>query len=110
MSLSKGNIAEEKACEFLKLQGFEIIEKNYYAKKLGEIDIIAKKENIYHFIEVKSANDYEIAVNNISSSKLYKLKRSISYYLQNKKLDVDYCLDAIIIVEQEIEFLENITF
>ncbi len=109
MSHSKGTIAETKACEFLKSQGFKIIEQNFYAKKLGEIDIIAKKNLDYHFVEVKSANDYEVAINNITASKLEKLKRSVEYYLQNKKLDVSFCLDAIIIVDEEIEFLENIT-
>ena len=109
MSRSKGDIAETKACEFLNSQGFKILEQNFYAKKLGEIDIIATKEKIYHFIEVKSANDYEIAVNNITPSKLSKLKRSIDYYLQIKKLDVSFCIDVIIIVDEDIEFLENIT-
>lgn len=107
---SKGDIAEEKACEYLSSLGFKIIEKNYYAKKLGEIDIIAIKNSSYHFIEVKSANEYEIAVNNITPTKLSKLKRSINYYLQNKKLHVDFCIDAIIVVDEEIELLENITF
>jgi len=110
VSRSKGNIAEEKACEYLSSRGFKIIEQNYYAKKLGEIDIIASKDNVYHFCEVKSSTDYEIAVNNLTPSKLSKIKRSTQYYLQNKKLDVAYCIDAIIVVDNDIEFLENITF
>lgn len=110
MSRSKGDIAEQKACEFLNSQGFKIIEQNFYAKKLGEIDIIATKEETFHFVEVKSAEDYEIAVNNITTSKLSKLKRSVDYYLQTKKLHVNFCIDAIIVIENEIEFLENITF
>lgn len=110
MSRSKGDIAENKACEFLNSKAYKIIEQNFYAKKLGEIDIIASKEDIYHFIEVKSAEDYEIAVNNITKSKLSKLKRSVDYYLQIKKLNVSFCIDAIIVVENDIEFLENITF
>lgn len=110
MSRSKGDVAEEKACEYLNSQGFKIIEQNFYAKKLGEIDIIASKDLVYHFIEVKSAQDYEIAVNNLTPSKLSKIKRSVEYYLQNKKLNVNFCLDAIIVVDDEIEFLENITF
>ncbi len=109
MSRSKGDIAEEKACEFLYSQGFKVVEQNFYAKKLGEIDIIATKDSIYHFIEVKSANDYEIAINNINPTKLGKLKRSVEYYIQSKKLDVTFCLDAIIIVDEELDFLENIT-
>lgn len=110
MSRSKGDVAEEKACEYLNSQGFKIIEQNFYAKKLGEIDIIASKDLVYHFIEVKSAQDYEIAVNNLTPNKLSKIKRSVEYYLQNKKLNVNFCLDAIIVVDDEIEFLENITF
>lgn len=105
----KGDIAEQKACEYINSQGFKIIEKNFYAKKLGEIDIIANKNSIYHFIEVKSANDYETAVNNITASKLSKLKRSIDYYLQKKSLDIDFCIDVIIVVDEKIDFLENIT-
>lgn len=106
---SKGDIAEKKACEFLSSKGFKIIEQNFYAKKLGEIDIISSKDDVYHFIEVKSANDYEIAINNITSNKLSKLKRSIDYYLQKNSLEVSFCIDAIIVVNEEIDFLENIT-
>lgn len=109
MSRNKGDIAEKKSCEYLVSQGFKIIEQNFYAKKLGEIDIIATKDKVYHFIEVKSANDYETAVNNITKSKLSKLKRSITYYLQTKKLNVPYVLDAIIVVDNDIEHLENVT-
>ena len=109
MSREKGNFAEKRAISFLQDLNFEIIEKNFYAKKLGEIDIIAKKNDTYHFCEVKSAPDYETAINNLTSSKLSKIKRSVDYYLQTKKLDVAFCIDAIIVNDEEINFLENIT-
>ena len=70
MSKEKGDFAEKRAISFLEDSNFKIIETNFYAKKLGEIDIIAKKDNIYHFCEVKSASDYESAVNNLTISKL----------------------------------------
>ena len=109
MSKKKGDFDEKRAISFLEDSNYKIIETNFYAKKLGEIDIIAKKENIYHFCEVKSANDYETAVNNLTNSKLSKIKRSVDYYLQTKKLDVIFCIDAIIVTDEEITFLENIT-
>jgi len=109
LSRSKGDIAEQKSCEYLSSQGYKILEQNYYAKKLGEIDIIALKDDVYHFIEVKSALDYETAVNNITPNKILKIKKSIEYYLQTKKIDVTYCLDAVVVIEDEITFLENIT-
>jgi putative endonuclease len=105
----KGKYAEQKACEYLNSQGFKIVEQNFFAKKIGEIDIIASKNETYHFVEVKSGLEYETAINNITKSKLSKIKRSVDYYLQTKKLDVAFCIDAIIIVDEELEFLENIT-
>ncbi len=108
MSKQKGDIAENKAAIFLEQNNFQIIEKNFYAKKLGEIDIIAFKNNTYHFIEVKSGESFE-AVYNITPSKLRKLYNSIQYYLKIKNITHDYCVDAIIVSNDECEYLENIT-
>ena len=105
---NKGNHYETKACEYLVANGFIIIERNYFAKKLGEIDIIASKDGIYHFVEVKSGSDFE-AIYNITPQKLRKLFKSIEYYIKVKNLDVSYCVDAIIFSNNELEYLENIT-
>ena len=105
---SIGDYFEKKAVDYLLDHSFKIIQTNYYAKKLGEIDIIATKNNIYHFIEVKSGESFE-AVYNITPSKLHKLYRSIDFYLQEKNLYVDYCVDAIIFYQEDIEYLHNIT-
>lgn len=109
MSREKGDFAEKKAISFLEDLNFKIVETNFYAKKLGEIDIIAKKNSIYHFCEVKSGSNYESAINNLTNSKLSKIKRSVDYYIQTKKLDVAFCIDAIIITDETIDFIENIT-
>ncbi|MDD2697260.1 MAG: YraN family protein [Arcobacteraceae bacterium] len=108
MTKDKGNYFEDKAVGYLEDCGYLLVERNFYAKKLGEIDIIATKEGVYHFVEVKSGESFE-AVYNITPSKLGKLKRSVEYYLQTKKLSVPYCIDAIIFAGEELEFLENIT-
>ncbi len=105
---NKGNHYESKACDYLVENGFIIIDRNYHAKKLGEIDIISKKGETYHFVEVKSGESFE-AVYNITPSKLYKLYRSIEYYLKVKNLEVEYCVDAIIFAGEEMEILENIS-
>lgn len=105
---SKGNIAEERGCEYLRKSGFRIIDRNVY-NRFGEIDIIVLRENVIHFVEVKSAQSYEQAVNNITRAKLQKLNRTIQFYLQQKKLNSDYCIDALIVLENEISLIENIT-
>ena len=105
---AKGDYFEKLACVYLQDRGFSIIETNYYAKKLGEIDIIAKKNNIYHFVEVKSGSSFE-AVYNITPLKLKKLYKSIEYYLKVKNLSVEYSVDAIIFANNQVEYLENIS-
>ncbi len=105
---SKGNIAEERGCEYLRSNGFRIIDRNVY-NRFGEIDIIAIRENVLHFVEVKSAATYEQAINNITPSKLQKLGRTIQFYLQKKKLNTDYCVDALIVSSDTLELIENIT-
>ena len=109
MSRDKGDFAEKRAISFLTDLDFLIVETNFYAKKLGEIDIIAKKDDIYHFCEVKSAQTFELAVQNLTKAKLSKIKRSVEYYLQIKKLNVAFCIDAILVSDYGIEMLENIT-
>lgn len=50
-----GILGEKIACNFLERKGFMVIERNYL-RKWGEIDVIAQKSNILHFIEVKSVS------------------------------------------------------
>lgn len=48
-----GKLGEDIACEYLKLNGYEIIRRNY-KRAHGEIDIIAIKERHLAIIEVKT--------------------------------------------------------
>ncbi len=41
------------ATSFLEQEGFIIIERNYFARKLGEIDIIAMRHDVLHFMKLK---------------------------------------------------------
>ena len=108
-SRSKGSIAEERGCEYLRSRGVRIIDRNVY-NRYGEIDIIALYDGVLHFVEVKSALAYEQAINNITPAKLSKLTRAIHSYLQQKKLDLPYCIDALVVSDEGIEWVENITF
>lgn len=51
-SLTPGQLAESKAVAYLKRSGYEIIETNWKTKRC-EIDIIAKKQSVMYFVEVK---------------------------------------------------------
>jgi putative endonuclease len=102
-----GNIAENKACEYLIKTGYKIVKRNYYTK-FGEIDIIAYKDEVFHFVEVKSGKSFE-PVYNITPAKLKRIIKSAEYFLITNNADSAFCIDAIII-KDEIEHLVNISF
>ena len=104
-----GILGEDKACVFLKKQGFEILERNFHSK-FGEIDIIAQKNKILHFIEVKfTQKDYELS-ERLDEKKYQKLLKTIEFYRLKRGDLSDFQLDLICIKNDHIDFLENISF
>lgn len=101
--------AENRATKFLKSQNFTILERNFHSK-FGEIDIIAKKGEIYHFIEVKATlGDYETAYR-VTKSKMEKIIKTIDFYMLKLGFYVEFQIDLICIEKDNVKFLENITF
>ncbi|NPA55645.1 MAG: YraN family protein [Epsilonproteobacteria bacterium] len=102
-----GSIAEQKAVEYLLRCGFEIVDRNFYIRG-GEIDIIAKKDAIIHFVEVKSGDDFE-PIYNVTPTKLQRIIKTALVYLQKHKLHASYQIDVITIHNDQISFVENVT-
>jgi len=48
-----GRQGEEKAVEFLKKEGYKILDQNYYTH-YGELDVICEKNREIIFVEVKT--------------------------------------------------------
>lgn len=99
-----GNLGENIAEKFLINKGFTITGRNY-SKKWGEIDIIAEKDDIVRFVEVKAQtvhgsremSDYrpeELA----HDSKLRKVARTASLYMEEKGDSREYQIDVIAVV------------
>ncbi len=115
-SQKKGELGEEIACMFLMKHGFEIIERNY-TRRLGEIDIIAKKNKAIYFIEVKSMsfNSTIRPEENMNQFKLVKLQRTISTYLHEKNIkDIEWQIDLVCVLldnvnkKAKVKVIENI--
>jgi len=104
-----GDQSEDLATAFLEQEQFVIIERNYFARKLGEIDIIAMQGEVLHFIEVKSGKADFDPVYNVTPAKLRKVINSAQYYLKSKNLALSFSIDALIIRGDEVEFIENVT-
>jgi len=107
MSRAIGNIAEDLACKFLIKNNYKIVDRNFYSK-FGEIDIIALKNRILHFIEVKSGKNFE-PIYAITPQKMNKIIKTINFFMLKNRFDLDFCIDAVIIKNKEIELVENIT-
>jgi putative endonuclease len=104
-----GNQSETLATRFLEHEGFVILDRNYFARKLGEIDIIASRDDVLHFIEVKSGKTDFDPVYNVTPSKLRKVINSAHYYMKTNNLDTVFSIDALILRHDEVEFIENVT-
>lgn len=106
MEKSLGQIGEEVAVEYLRKNGYKIIERNY-RKLWGEIDIIAQKGNKIVFFEVKTLKGFNgefsfLPEESIKRNKKIRLKKTIESYLKERKIISEYQLDVIgILFNQE---------
>jgi len=95
-----GEIGESVACEFLMKHNFLIKDRNY-RKKWGEIDIVAGKDKILHFIEVKTVSRIteHQPEENVHLWKQKRLARAIRTYLLEKKIpeETEWQLDVMAI-------------
>uniref|UniRef100_A0A7V4NFZ5 UPF0102 protein ENT78_08320 n=1 Tax=Fervidobacterium pennivorans TaxID=93466 RepID=A0A7V4NFZ5_FERPE len=98
--ISNWKEAEELAVQFLKRNGYKIVERNYRTP-FGEIDIIAKFNKTYVFVEVKSGTGVRINPSERVDIKKYeKINRSAEYYLRGKRY-LKAQIDVIEIVNNE---------
>ena len=92
-----GKSSEDRACLYLREQGYKILERNYKTS-YAEIDIIAKHEAAVCFIEVKSRSSAEFgfpeeAVSRIKQRKI--IQGAITYLKKNKLLDSKVRFDVL---------------
>ncbi|MDO8555261.1 MAG: YraN family protein [bacterium] len=96
-----GQIGEEIVVKHLVKQGFDILDRNY-RKKYGEIDIVAKKDGILHFVEVKTVScetmpDGYQPEENINFFKMKRLSNVIRAYLASGSVscETEFQIDAM---------------
>ena len=85
-----GSICEEKVCRKLVEDGFTVIARNFSVGRFPEIDIIAQKDGVLHFIEVKarSGDLFGAPVEAVSAAKIAKIRRaSVIFMLNTNRYD-----------------------
>ncbi len=103
-----GSRGEGKARRYLKRNGWKILEKNY-KNPFGEVDIIAQKEDVIAFIEVKTrlSDKYGQPSEAVTENRKRKYILAANYYFTGREIEVTVRFDIIEILYGEINHIEN---
>lgn len=120
-----GDLGESIACKYLVSKGYSIIERNY-RKPWAEIDIICRRGEQIHFVEVKTVS-YETRVKleravthetwrpeeQVHAFKLKQISKGVEVWIMENNYSGDFQIDviAIRVVPREtyatVKFIEN---
>ena len=91
-----GKFGEEKAVEFLTKNGYEIVAKNHKYQH-AEIDIIAKKEKLLLFVEVKTRTNLSFGNPEefVNYTKAKLIMKAAEHYIFAKDWQFDIRFDII---------------
>ena len=109
-NIKKGKWGEDKAADFLIGKGYSIIERNFRCR-WGEIDIIAERAGVIHFVEVKTRTSERFGspLESITYEKMHHIMRSAQYYIHSKSLEkCEISLDGIAVCKDRIDFVQGI--
>lgn len=112
-----GDKAELLAIEYLQRHGYKVLDTNFKFWRFWEIDIIAAKDSLTTFFEVKyrSSDRFGTAEESITKSKLFKIRKSAEVYCKQNKIDYETMKIEAIIIEKltnkhRIKHYKNIEF
>lgn len=108
-----GARGEVLAADFLRNNGFDLIERNYRYGNYGEIDIIARRNDLVIFAEVKNRRSQRHggALYSISPRKKKSLKTAARAFIAARpefnRPEITFRFDLISISDDAIEWIED---
>ena len=115
-SAEVGKWGEEKATEYLKAKGYKIVAR-HWTHRIGELDIVAAKNDRIIFVEVKTRTSARFGApeESIGWSKQEKLRRTANVYMLKHRLNnTPYQVDSVAVMydpllkETTVRHLENV--
>lgn len=122
-----GSLGERLTATYLADRGYTILTTNYW-HKWGEIDVIAKKDEVVYFIEVKTVSyetkallEYSVThetwqpEEQVHHFKLRQIEKALETWISENNYKGEWCIAvaAVKVVPREtfatIKYLENIT-
>jgi len=108
-----GAQAEAAVVRYLKANGFTIRDQNW-KNRWGEIDIVAEKNSIMHFVEVKyrQSDEQGSGFDYITPTKLRQMGFAANMWVESNGWTGEYVLSAAQVAgnKYEVEFIENCGF
>lgn len=108
-----GKWGEDQAVAYLEERGFTILHRNFRWAR-GELDVVARQDNLLVFIEVKTATNYEMGdpATWVTRRKQLQIGKVALKYLQDHAITgLDCRFDVIGVVKQgddaKINHIEN---
>lgn len=112
-TIFKGKLGEEIAQRFLEKKGYKILGRNLRLKNLGEIDVLAEKNGVLNFVEVKSLfnQNYFLPEFKFNKQKRNKIERLARFFCL--KLNKENYIISLIAIsfkknKAKIRYYENI--
>jgi len=90
--ISIGRLGEDIVTGYLLNRGYLIVARNYW-KKCGELDIVAKKDSVLHFVEVKAGSWHRDAW----PEKGADVHRPEDHFDQRKRVRMDRTIQSYLI-------------
>jgi putative endonuclease len=106
-NVDKGKWGEELAAAYLQQRGYQILFRNFYSK-YGELDIVAKKNSLLVFVEVKTRTQdiYGTPGEAVDERKRRHMNYAANFFIQRFGIHhVDLRFDVI---EISLNHLENV--
>ena len=104
----RGAIGEQAAVDYLRQNGFMIVERNYRTGR-SEVDIIASRYDELHFVEVKTRkfSSMTLPEEAITEQKMRAMRRAASAYMAQHRsmLEPKFSLIAVEMVSDRVEAL-----
>jgi uncharacterized protein (TIGR00252 family) len=102
-----GQNAESSVAVFLEKSGFKILGQNWRTK-VCEIDLIAKKDAVVYFVEVKYRSNEKQGggLDYITPKKLQQVRFAATIWNQQNNWEGDYRLLAAAVSEDSIKIIE----
>lgn len=112
-----GNLGESIAAEFFRQKGFIVQDRNW-SRKTGELDLVARRRDVLHIIEVKTIlcddfpGDLDVygPEDNLHQHKISRVIRTAEWYVAKTVWEGEWQVDAVLVWLRKRDALAKVRY